>query len=426
MKRLRKKLNKWKKNWKKNWNKKVKKKYKKRINKRINKIKKSKPVRLGYRGIFGLVGKLPKKEIIVFESFLGKQYSCNPRAIYELLQKQDREYTYYWSIDHRFKSRFEEHGVQTIQRFTVKWFVVMMRAKYWVFNSRLPKWIPKPADTVYLQTWHGTPLKKLALDMDEVLMPGTTTEMYKRNFVAEASRWNYLVSPNSYSTDIFKRAFDFDETTQTMLETGYPRNDYLFHYTEEDVRAIKERLQLPEDKKVILYAPTWRDNEYHFIGKYKFAIQMDLDRMREELGDDYVIVMRLHYLVSDKLDLTGYEDFAVDGSNYPDIRDLYIISDLLITDYSSVMFDYGVLKRPMIFYVYDIESYRDQLRGFYFDFEKDAPGPLVKTTEDMIYYVKRADTIRTEHQEQVEWFEETFHSLEDGYASDRVIQQVFD
>ncbi len=369
-----------------------------------------------------MVGKLPKKEIIVFESFLGKQYSCNPRAIYELLQEQDRDFTYYWSVDHRFKSRFEKHGVRTIQRFSIKWFIVMMRAKYWVFNSRLPYWIPKPADTVYLQTWHGTPLKKLALDMDEVLMPGTTTEMYKRNFVTEASRWDYLVSPNPYSSEIFTRAFDFQHE---LLETGYPRNDYLFQYEDSDVQRVKETLGIPEDKKVILYAPTWRDNEYHFIGKYKFAIQMDLERMEEELGDEYVIVMRLHYLVSDKLNLKDFKSFAVDASNYPDIRELYIISDLLITDYSSVMFDYGVLQRPMIFYVYDIDSYRDQLRGFYFDFEKEAPGPLVRTTEEIIDNVKDADKIRIDYQQQVEWFEETFHSLEDGHAAERVVERVF-
>ncbi|MFB4164926.1 CDP-glycerol glycerophosphotransferase family protein [Alteribacillus sp. JSM 102045] len=404
--------------------KKFKKKFKKKFTKRWKKIKKSKKIRRFYRGVSLLVGRLPKKKnIIVFESFLGKQYSCNPRAIYETLKEEDRNYIYYWSIDHRFKSRFEEHGVKTIHRFSLKWFIVMMRAKYWVFNSRLPKWIAKPHDTVYLQTWHGTPLKRLALDMDEVLMPGTTTEMYKRNFVAEASRWNYLVSPNTYSSEIFRRAFHFD---QELLETGYPRNDYLFHYTAEDEERIRERLRIPNDKKIILYAPTWRDNEYHFIGKYKFAVQMDLDRMREELGDEYVIVLRLHYLVSDKLNLKDYEGFAFDGSNYPDIRDLYIISDLLITDYSSVMFDFGVLKRPMIFYVYDIESYRDQLRGFYFDFENEAPGPLVTTTEEIIDEVKQADTIRTRYKPHVEWFENTFHSLEDGEASKRVIEQVFD
>ncbi|MFD2626510.1 CDP-glycerol glycerophosphotransferase family protein [Salibacterium salarium] len=395
----------------------------KKMRKKWKKMKKSKTIRKMYRKVFGLVGKLPKKDnIIVFESFLGKQYSCNPRAIYEEMKKQDRDFTYYWSIDHRYKKHFEEHGVRTIHRFSIKWFIVMMRAKYWVFNSRLPKWIPKPAETVYLQTWHGTPLKKLALDMEEVHMPGTTTEMYKKNFVTEAKRWNYLVAPNEYSAEIFERAFEFDHT---FLKTGYPRNDYLFRYNKEDVDAIKNRLNISHDKKVILYAPTWRDNEYHFIGKYKFSVKMDMDAMKEELGDDYVILFRLHYLVADHLDLSDYEDFAVDASHYPDIRDLYIVSDLLITDYSSVMFDFGVLKRPMLFYVYDIDNYRDMLRGFYFDFENEAPGPLVTTTEPLIEEIKNADTIRERYRPHVDTFEEKFHSLEDGNAAKRVIESVF-
>lgn len=393
------------------------------MKKKWNKAKKSPRVRKWYQRFFGLIGKLPKKEIIVFESFLGKQYSCNPRAIYELLQSQNRDFTYYWSIDHRYKAKFEEHNVETIQRFTIKWFIVMMRAKYWVFNSRLPKWIPKPQDTIYLQTWHGTPLKKLALDMEEVLMPGTTTDMYKKNFVTEASRWNYLISPNRYSTEIFKRAFDFD---QRILETGYPRNDYLFHYTEDDVKQVKERLGIPASKKVILYAPTWRDNEYYFIGKYKFNVQMDLEKMKEALGEEYMLVLRLHYLVSDHVNLEGVEDFAMDASHYPDIRDLYMIADVMITDYSSVMFDYGVLQRPMIFYVYDIESYRDKLRGFYFDFEKEAPGPLVTTTEEIIQEMKEVDQIRSKYKDKIAWFEETFHALEDGHATERVVKAVFD
>src|SRR5699024_7978433 len=125
------------------------------------------------------------------------------------------------------------------------------------------------------------------------------------------------------------------------------------------------------EKKVILYAPTWRDNEYHSVGNYKFNLKLDLHQMRERLGHNYIILFRLHYLVSDKIELSGYEDFAVNVSDALDIQELYMISDILITDYSSVFFDYANLKRPIIFFTYDIEEYRNNLRGFYFDFEKE-------------------------------------------------------
>src|SRR5699024_6504922 len=141
------------------------------------------------------------------------------------------------------------------------------------------------------------------------------------------------------------------------------------------------RSSLPKDKKVILYAPTWRDDEYHSRGRYKFDIPLDMDYMKESLGEVYIILFRMHYLIAENLDLSSYNIVAFDASLNEDIRELYLIADMLITDYSSVFFDYAILQRPMLFYVYDIDTYRDQLRGFYIDFEKEAPGPLVKSTE---------------------------------------------
>ncbi len=360
------------------------------IGKLLTSLKKLGLTKTLYKMVFRMVGMLPADQnLIVFESFLGKQYSCNPRAIYEYLKENKPGYKMYWSIDPRFKSAFAEKDIETVDRFSLKWLFLMARARYWVSNSRLPLWIPKPKHTVYLQTWHGTPLKKLAADMDQVLMPGTDTETYKQNFLAESSRWDFLVSPNAYSTEIFRRAFGFNKE---MIESGYPRNDILHaENREERSAALKEGLNLPQDKKVILYAPTWRDNEYHERGKYKFNLKMDLELMKRELGDDYIILLRMHYLIAENLDLAPFNGFAYDVSSYEDIRGLYLISDLMITDYSSVFFDYANLQRPMIFFVYDLESYRDQLRGFYFDFEKEAPGPLVKTTEEIILEIRKLE-----------------------------------
>src|SRR5699024_2032703 len=132
------------------------------------------------------------------------------------------------------------------------------------------------------------------------------------------------------------------------------------------------------------YAPTWRDNDFYAIGRYKLNLQLDLEKMQEQLGGDYIVLIRAHYLVAEHLDLTSFKGFVQDVSLYPDINELYLMSDLLITDYSSVFFDYANLERPMIFFTYDIESYRDELRGFYFDFENEAPGPIVKTTDEVI------------------------------------------
>ena len=175
-----------------------------------------------YKVAFTIAGKvLPvDQKLVLFESFLGKQYSCNPRAIYEYLQSNHPEYKMYWSVDKRYTAQFEEAGIPYLKRFSLGWLLKMTRARYWVTNSRLPLWIPKPKHTVYLQTWHGTPLKKLASDMKEVHMPGTTTESYKENFHAESSKWDYLISPNAYSSEIFARAFNVDPSKILETEIG--------------------------------------------------------------------------------------------------------------------------------------------------------------------------------------------------------------
>lgn len=373
--------------------------------------------------MFSLASKLPtRKKTIVFESFLGKQYSDNPKALYLYIKDNHPEYKLYWSFNRGITNKYKNEVLNVLPRFGLKWIYIFARAEYWITNSRLPLWLPKPYRTTYVQTWHGTPLKRLATDMDEVHMPGTNTISYKKNFLKEADKWDYLVSPNSYSTNIFKRAFQFEKT---VIESGYPRNDVLVQSNnKESIFKLKKAAELPLDKKIILYAPTWRDNQYYSKGKYKFNLQMDFQKMKENLSDDYVIILRLHYLVAEKLDIRGYEDFIYDFSKYEDINELYLMADMLITDYSSVFFDYANLKRPMIFFVYDIEEYRDQLRGFYFDFENDAPGPLVKTTEELIKEIKRANEGRASFSDNIEFFHDKFCYLEDGKASERVVNGI--
>lgn len=387
--------------------------------------RRSKQVLKVYKTVFYFMGKVNRtnKRLAVFESFHGKQYSDSPRAIYEYMLEHNPEMKLVWSADRRHVKNFAQAGIPHVRRFSAKWLMLMTSAGYWVTNARLPLWIPKPKRTTYVQTWHGTPLKRLATDMEEVHMPGTNAEKYKQNFISEASKWDYLVSPNEYSTKIFRRAFMFD---REMLETGYPRNDYLYQQNNaKTIGRIRESIGIESGKKVILYAPTWRDNQFYGKGQYKFNLEMDLDQLQEQFGDTHVIVLRMHYLVAENLDISQYEGFVYDCSTYDDIRDLYLISDVLITDYSSVFFDYANLRRPMIFFVYDIEEYRDNLRGFYFDFEKKAPGPLVKTTAGLIKELTKIEKDGFNPDENFNEFIDRFCYLEDGNASKRVVEAVF-
>lgn len=377
-----------------------------------------------YKIIFFAATYLPvNKKLIMFESYLGKQYSCNPRAIYEYLREHGYDYEMYWSVHKQYIHIFEKNNVPYIKRFSLKWLFYMARARYWINNSRLPLWIPKPKHTIYIQTWHGTPLKKLALDMGEVHMPNTNTEKYKANFIKTTSKWDYLISPNAYSTEIFRRAFQFKKE---ILEYGYPRNDYLYlNNNAEKIKEIKLRLNVPLEKKVILYAPTWRDNQYYQVGQYKFNLNLDLNKMMQQLSDQYVLLIRMHYLIVDQLNLKDYQSFAYDVSYIEDIRELYLISDLLITDYSSVFFDYANLKRPILFYVYDIEEYRDVLRGFYINFEEEAPGPLVYSTDEIIQEIKNLENNGYKLPQLFKSFYNQYCYLEDGNATKRIVERLF-
>lgn len=390
----------------------------------ISKIKNSAFIPHLFKGIFSTLSIFPKdKKLIMFESFNGRQCSDNPRAIYEYLHTHYPEYKMVWSADRRFLNQFRDKDIEYIPRLSWKWFLYMARAKYWVTNSRMPLWFRKSKETVYLQTWHGTPLKKLGVDIEDVKMPDGNTEEYKKNFVYEASKWDYLISPNHYSSKIFKRAFGFEGN---MIESGYPRNDFLIqNNNEETVQRLKQKANIPQDKKVILYAPTWRDNDFYDKGRYKFNLQLDLEHMRKSLGDEYVVLLRLHYLVSENLNLSNYEGFVHDFSNYEDIRDLYLLSDILITDYSSVFFDFSILEKPILFYTYDLEEYRDELRGFYFDFETRAPGPLLQTTEEIIHHIQHIEDVDSAYRTIRKEFKQQFSSLEDGNATARVVDEVF-
>ncbi|MCR5797460.1 MAG: CDP-glycerol:glycerophosphate glycerophosphotransferase [Eubacterium sp.] len=357
---------------------------------------------------------------IMFESFFGKSYSDSPKYIYEYLNENYAgKYNYIWVY------AGEKHKIpykaKQVKRFTFSYFYYMARCKYHVFNGRQPVYFIKRKGNVFLETWHGTPLKKLVFDMDDVT---TASPLYKEQFYIQTRSWDYLVAPNQFSEDVFRHAFLYDGK---MLETGYPRNDILYKkHDKELVDSIKDEIGIPRDKKVILYAPTWRDDEFYGHAMYKFTLQLDLKKMQEELGDEYIVLLRTHYFISDFLDLSEHEGFAYNVSKYDDIARLYLVSDMLITDYSSVFFDYANLKRPMIFYMYDLEKYASVLRGFYIDIEEELPGPIVLTTEKVIESIRNIDEVKEKYSAKYEEFSKKYCAWEDGTASKRIVEAVFD
>ncbi|PJE94256.1 glycosyl transferase family A [Streptomyces carminius] len=357
----------------------------------------------------------PLRDSVLYISYNGKQYSDSPRAIHEEILRRGLDVEHLWLV--RDGQVELPSTVKRVRMWGTEWYEALARCRYIVTNAHLPHWLERREGQVIVQTWHGTMLKKIGLDIE---VPKFNPD-YHDQLREEAKNWSMLVSSNRFSTPILKRAMGF---SGPIVETGYPRNDYLYA-SDAEVRAkeVRESLGIPSGKKVVLYAPTWRDDLSHRRGHFQFSLRLDLEDARRRLGDDHVLLVRRHSNVVDAVPGAG-NGFVWDVSEYPDIVDLYLAADLMITDYSSVMFDYAHLKRPMLFFTYDLEHYRDTLRGFYFDFEQDAPGPLIRTSEELVTAIRDIDQVMEEYQERYERFQSLFCDLDDGHASERVVDQM--
>lgn len=367
------------------------------------------------RYYYRLQRRMPIQDTIFFEAWKGRQYSDNPRAIFEELQRQGDPRRCVWAVqDHAVEV---PDGVTRVVTGSRAYYRELARARWVVSNDSMPTHYVKREGTHYGQTWHGTPLKRIGFDIDTIQM---SNKNYLKQFARDVAKWDVLVSPNEFSTEILGRAFRFDGE---ILEIGYPRND-IFHHPEEAARQAEQaraRLGLPEGKRVILYAPTWRDNDYDPSGRYLFTMKLDLERMYRAFRDDSVLLIRGHQLVSSGIDAAMFGGFVRNVSAYPDIRDLYLLADVLVTDYSSVMFDFVNTGRPILFFTWDLEDYRDNLRGFYFDFEQEAPGPLLTTSTGVVEALQSLEQVQREYAARYEAFRTRFTGLEDGKAAARFI-----
>ena len=366
---------------------------------------------------------------IFFESFGGASASCSPKAIYNYLieNKDYKDYKFIWA----FKNPKKDHLIKKNKNLIIvkskskDYYKYLSKSKYWIVNSLLDLSVIKKKNQIYVQCWHGTPLKKLRCDITVTgSVLNTKEEVIKRNNL-DVAKIDYFISPSKYSTEKFTSAFNLKNLNKEniIIEKGYPRNDKLINYTQNDINDIKEKLNIKTNKKIILYAPTFRDDEHKSGLGYTYKLNIDFDKLKKELGKDYVILFRAHYFIANSFDFNKYKDFVYNVSDYDDINDLYIISDLLITDYSSVFFDYAILKRPILFYMYDYKNYKTKLRDFYLDL-KELPGPIIEKQEDLIKNIKQIDKVFNKYKEYYQTFNKKFNPYEDGKSSIRVAKEI--
>lgn len=361
---------------------------------------------------------LPVKKIIVFESFFGKQFSDSPKAIHKFLLENKNEYAYrlIWAVKPGYEDEFIKQNIETVKRGSFKWLVLMARASYWVNNVRVPDWVVKNKKTTYLQTWHGTPLKKLGLDIEKLTMPGIDQATYRKTLVSDTSKWDFLIAQNDYASEKYQSAFNL--SADKVKVTGYPRNDFLKNFDVDFVDEMKKEIGISTSKKVILYAPTWKDNNSYEKGSYRSVLDIDLEKMYSVLGAEYVLLIKWHYLISDQIKIPEkFKGFAIKVPQTYDINSYFVISDFLITDYSSVFFDYANLQRPIIFFTPDWETYQNEVRGMYSDIIADLPGIVVDTTTTLIEAIITPTYPSTQ-------FIESYCSQDDGAATERIVSSV--
>ena len=383
------------------------------------------------------------EHMVVFEAFGGRKYTCSPKAIYEAMCADPRfdGWNLCWSFKESVAKRLERDGRESVGldgrarivvRGSEEYFDAFARAKYWIQNNRVPEYVSPREDQVYVQCWHGTPLKSLGCDVPESMggAVNTASELADR-FRLDAGKWTWLLSPSPYTSEHLSSAFGLSEERreQVVLEEGYPRNDSIVNTlaapdADARIRAIKERLGVPMDRKLLLFAPTWRDDQYTEGVGYTLDSLVDFDVLQRALGQDWAVLLRTHYYIANKFDLGAWEGFVYNVSGVDEVNDLYLIADALCTDYSSVFFDYANTGRPLLFYWSDREHYEGELHSFYMDADT-LPGPKCKTAEELAAVVAGLDGWQGEYGEAYEEFRAEFCPKDDGHASERVIERVF-
>lgn len=367
-----------------------------------------------YPAIYKKGTKKPLKDKAVFFERRDEKLSDNFQLLYDALKKRGDVETVFLSTGEGRLARAE------IEKRKLHFFREIADAKYVFINDSLDLTgcIDIRKGTQIIQLWHACgAFKRFGYSSADKLFGGNIKQLEKHPYHKNFS----MVTVSSPEVVwAYAEAFHMEDKKDRILPTGISRTDVF--YSSEKIRAAYEKIHrlIPgtKDKKVMLYAPTFRGQ----VGNAQSPDQMDLFKMKEVLGDEYVLLEKHHPFVKKRPEIPEkLKDFAVDVTDTMSIEELLMVSDICISDYSSLVFEYSLFERPMIFFAYDLENYYDW-RGFYYDYPQMTPGPVVKTTQEIIEYVQHLDE-RFDRQQVVD-FREKFMSACDGHATERILDLV--
>ncbi|MFJ6465600.1 CDP-glycerol glycerophosphotransferase family protein [Streptomyces sp. NPDC091387] len=358
--------------------------------------------------------KLPlDPKLAVYAAYWNRGVSCNPEAIYRKAQELAPDVHGVWVVSKNQVDSLPK-GIDYVVPGTRRYWSVLARATYFFNNVNFADHLVKRPGQIHVMTHHGTPLK--IMGMDQQNYPAAAQGLNFDRLLKRVDRWDWSVSANPHSTEVWSRAYP---SAARSLETGYPRNDVFATATREQIDKIREGLGIRPGQRALLYAPTHRDYEAGFTSR------LDLARFCETVGPDTVVMVRAHYFYGG----AGLPEnpSIIDVSDHPRIEDLCLAADALITDYSSVMFDYAHLNRPIVVHAPDWETYRT-VRGVVFDLLSgkpgETPGAVATTTDELALAFTDGSWDSPANEALLKAFRERFCPYDDGRAAERVVRRV--
>lgn len=350
-----------------------------------------------------------KRTNILFIGYYGSQYGCSPKYLSQYFSKNDKNIKITWAFTQTQKYNIE--NIIPIRYYSLRYFYELATSKVIITNYRLPEYFKKRSKQFYIQTWHSS----LRLKMIENDAENTLPESYVKMAKYDSSQIDLLLSGCKFSSEIFKRAFWYNGE---IFECGTPRCDILFQQNKSIIKSIKDRIGIKSDDKILLYAPTFRK------GNNLSAYDIDFKRVLNELNQqgNWKVLIRLHPHLQDySSELVKNNDSIIDVTKYDDIQELLLISDLLISDYSSLMFDFAITKKPCVLYTSDLEEYLKKDRNLYFNIN-ELPFPICRNNSELIETIKAFDIEK--YINALNKFHLKIGSFEDGNASKRVYEKV--
>jgi CDP-glycerol glycerophosphotransferase len=353
--------------------------------------------------------------LAVYSAYWDRGVQCNPAAIYYKARELAPNVHGVFLLEHP-ENTVLPTDVDWVRTGSLAYFRALARAKFFVSNANFPNIVRKRREAIHVQTQHGTPIKKMGLDLQDY--PVGANRMDFEKLLRRVDRWDFNISANRYSTEVWERSFPAGFET---LEVGYPRNDRLVGVTRADTDAMRTQLNLPIGAPVVLFAPTFRDY------RNRFDPEVDLAALVDAIGEDSILLVRAHYFLDD--DSNRLRDLTATGrirdvSGHPSVEDLCIASDVLLTDYSSIMFDYAILDRPIAIYAYDWDTYV-RTRGVNFDLLAEPPGVVATTAEELLDAFRNSEVWGEQAAKQRAEFRRRFASYDNGRAAEHVVRRVY-